>query len=161
MTAQWRSAHSFPLHGAVITMRLTQKHRFGILGGVKRQVPVPPAAKAYKTPFMEKFRNIASRLIPGSIILLAVILYTIPGSDPENEKMMRVGALVVFTLGFWATAALPEYMTALIFLLVAAASKLASPSIIFSGFHSGAIWLVLGGLIIGLVIGKVRFGRSS
>ena len=74
---------------------------------------------------MEAFRNITSRLIPGSIILLAIILYSIPVSDPENEKMMRAGALVVFTLGFWATAALPEYMTALIFLLIAAASKLA------------------------------------
>jgi len=100
-----------------------------------------------------------SRFIPGSIILFAIILYIIPVSDPENEKMMRAGALVVFTLGFWATAALPEYMTALIFFLIAAVSKLASPSIIFSGFHSGAFWLVLGGLIIGLAVKDTGLGN--
>jgi len=107
---------------------------------------------------MKTFRNITSRLIPAAIILLAIILYIIPVSDPENEKIMRAGALIVFTLGFWATAALPEYMTALIFLLIAAVSKIASPSIIFSGFHSGAFWLVLGGLIIGLAVKDTGLG---
>ena len=99
-----------------------------------------------------------SRFIPCSIILVAVILYIIPVSNPENEKIIRTGALVVFTLGFWATAALPEYMTALIFFLIAAVSELASPSIIFSGFHSGAFWLVLGGLIIGLAVKDTGLG---
>ena len=99
-----------------------------------------------------------SRLLSCAIILLAIILYFIPISNPENEKIVRAGALVVFTLGFWATAVLPEYMTALIFFLIAAVSELASPSIIFSGFHSGAFWLVLGGLIIGLAVKDTGLG---
>jgi anion transporter len=97
-------------------------------------------------------------LMRGSIIIFAIVLYIIPVSDPEHEKMMRTGALVVFTLGFWATAALPEYMTALIFFLIAATSKLAPAALIFSGFYSGAFWLVLGGLIIALAVKDTGLG---
>ena len=115
-------------------------------------------AKANKNVHIESFRKIIPKLVPATIILLAIILYTMPVSDPENEKIIQAGALIVFTLGFWATAAIPEYMTALIFLLIAAVSQLASPSIVFSGFHSGAFWLVLGGLIIGLAVKDTGLG---
>ena len=72
--------------------------------------------------------------------------------------------IVTATIGLWATARLPEYLVALLFFATAAILHLAPPDVLFSGFSSGAFWLVLSGFVLGVTIRKVgladRIARS-
>ena len=54
---------------------------------------------------------------------------------------------MLLVMGLWAIGSLPEYLVALLFFVLAILLKIASPAVIFSGFASGTLWLVLGGLI--------------
>lgn len=65
---------------------------------------------------------------------------------------MTVAAIVVLTIGLLSTAVLPEYLTALIFFFLSVVLAGIAPNIVFSGFFSGAVWLVFGGLILGVAI---------
>ncbi len=73
--------------------------------------------------------------------------------------MSKTAALVVITIFLLATAAIPEYLTALLFFLVAMLFAIAPADVIFSGFSSGAFWLVFGGLIIGIAISATGLGE--
>ena len=66
--------------------------------------------------------------------------------------------------GFWAFGTLPEHIVGLLFFLLAMLFAVAPPHVVFSGFASGTLWLVLAGLIIaeavnrtGLVVRIARF----
>ena len=63
--------------------------------------------------------------------------------------------LAAATIGLWAFALLPEFLTALLFFAAATILRLAAPEVIFSGFSSSAFWLVLSGFVIGTAIRKV------
>lgn len=67
-------------------------------------------------------------------------------------QLLLTAAVVALTIGLWATAKLPEYLTALLFFAAAMLLQLAPPALIFSGFASGAFWLVLSGFVLGLAI---------
>ena len=59
------------------------------------------------------------------------------------------------TILLWATAGLPEYLTALLFFAVATVLRLAPPDTIFAGFLSSAFWLILSGFVLGSALRKV------
>ena len=71
---------------------------------------------------------------------------------------MTAAALAVLAIGFWASAVLPEHVTALGFFLCAVLFAVAPPAVVFSGFHSTALWLVFGGLIISVAIKRSGLG---
>ncbi|MDU9050826.1 MAG: SLC13 family permease [Candidatus Electrothrix sp. Rat3] len=70
----------------------------------------------------------------------------------------KAGVLALLTLVFWATALIPEHLTALLFFLLAMVFSLAGPEVIFAGFGSAAIWLIFGGLVIGIAISSTGLG---
>lgn len=86
-------------------------------------------------------------------------LFFLPPVKGVSEEVLRATALVVFVIGFWGTAVLPEYITSLLFLLIATVSRLAPAEVLFSGFHSLAIWLVLGGLVLAAAVKKSGLGN--
>ena len=88
------------------------------------------------------------KTIAGLALIGSIILSLLPPPANVSKEMMLAGALVVFSIGFWATGMLPEYLTSLIFFLVAAVSKVAPVPVIFSGLSSTALWLVLGGIVL-------------
>ncbi|MBI3936826.1 MAG: anion permease, partial [Betaproteobacteria bacterium] len=93
----------------------------------------------------------AHRLIQlGTILLVivaAVIFFTPPPAG-MSAVTMRAGALVTLVIGLWALGSLPEHVTGMIFFLLAMVLAIAPANVVFSGFASATIWLVLGGLII-------------
>lgn len=93
-----------------------------------------------------------------SIAVVAVIVFFLPPPDGAPASVMRAAGVVVLTVGLWATAAFPEYLTSIIFFLLAAALAIAPPEIVFSGFHSSAVWMVFGGLVIGVAVQTTGFG---
>ncbi|WP_089684070.1 SLC13 family permease [Billgrantia gudaonensis] len=73
--------------------------------------------------------------------------------------MAGTAALVVFCIGLWATAAVPEYWPALAFFLIAILFQLAPAETVFSGFHSSTFWLFFGGIVLGIAIRHTGLGQ--
>lgn len=67
--------------------------------------------------------------------------------------------LVSATISLWATALLPELLTALLFFLAATLLQVAPAAVVFSGFASGAFWLVLSGMVIGVAVQNASLGE--
>jgi anion transporter len=65
------------------------------------------------------------------------------------------GWFAAIAILLWATSALPEYLTALLFFAAIAVFRSAPSDVLFSGFQSEAFWLVLGGFVLGAAIRKV------
>ena len=97
-------------------------------------------------------------LLAATVLAAAVALYVWPMFTSVDEGLFRAGALVVATIGLWASGVLPEYVTGLGFLLGAVLLRVAEPSVAFSGFFSTALWLVFGGLVIGFAVGHTGLG---
>lgn len=104
---------------------------------------------------MGKFR----KTVAGLILIFSLVLFIISFTKDSNSEAIRAGALIIFAMGFWATGVLPEFLTALIFLLMAVISRVAPAPVVFSGFSSGALWLVFGGLIIAAAVKSTGFGK--
>lgn len=73
--------------------------------------------------------------------------------------MAGTAALVVFCIGMWATAVVPEYWPALAFFLIATLFQLAPAQTVFSGFHSSTFWLFFGGIVLGIAIRHTGLGQ--
>ena len=73
--------------------------------------------------------------------------------------MLIAGLLTVLTVTLWATGALPEYLTALIFFSLAMILGVAPPATIFAGFASSAFWMMISGY--GLGIASRKTGLAS
>src|ERR1700753_4322129 len=69
--------------------------------------------------------------------------------------LIHPGWLAALAILLWATTALPEYLTALLFFAALTISRSARPSVVLSGFESAAFWLVLSGFVLGAAIKKV------
>lgn len=102
----------------------------------------------------------SKRVLP--IVLVAVLAgaaLALPVSQETPANALPALALTIFTVGLWATGALPEYLTALTFFVLAMAFSVAPPEIVFSGLMSGAFWLVFGGMVIGVAADRTGLGR--
>ena len=93
------------------------------------------------------------RAIAGLIALAALLLALFPPTGFPAEAAPAAG-LCLAAIGLYATGALPEYVTAILFFLVAMLAKVAPAAVVFSGFTSTAFWLVFGGLVIGVGVRK-------
>lgn len=101
---------------------------------------------------------------PGSWIALATTvagLLLLFGPIPEGMAPLpvRAGGLVVATVGLWATHAIPEHITSLGFMTLAVILGIAAPDVAFSGFAGGAVWLLFGGIVIGLAVSDSGLGQ--
>jgi anion transporter len=90
----------------------------------------------------------ASVVLSWLFVSAAVAIYLAPPPAGVSAEMMHAAALVVFTVGLWAAGALPEHIVGLLFLMLAMALAVAPAQVVFSGFTSATLWLVLGGLIM-------------
>lgn len=96
-----------------------------------------------------------------AVVLLgaAGTLWFTPPPEGMPPDIMKAAALVVVTIGCWATVLLAEHLVALLFFLAAMVLGIAGAPVIFSGFASPAFWLVFGGLIIGAAVDRTGLGR--
>lgn len=79
------------------------------------------------------------------------------GPDWLTPRQWAAAALALGAITFWATGALPEPLTAFLFLALAVVG-VAPPEITFSGFLSPAFWLVFGGMVFGLAVDRTGLG---
>ncbi len=92
----------------------------------------------------------------GLAILGAVALLLLPDASPSVAT--KAAALALVTIVFWATAIIPEHITSLLFFLLAMLFSISTKNVVFSGFASAAVWLVFGGLVIGVAISSTGLG---
>lgn len=100
-----------------------------------------------------------SRLVAGLSALAALGLLVAPVPQGVAPDVMRAAAVVTFSLGLWSSGVLPEYLTSVIFLFLAVVLAAAPPGVVMSGFSSSPVWLVFGGLIIGVAMAETGLGR--
>lgn len=94
-----------------------------------------------------------------AFVLIAVGVFFAPAPSGVSPLAMKGLGLTLFAIGLWATQALPEHITGLVFLLLVVLTEVAPPSIAFSGFTSGTLWLVLGGLFIAEAVRSTGLGE--
>jgi anion transporter len=95
-----------------------------------------------------------SAFLTAVVIAAAVVVYLTPPPDGVAVETMHAAALMVFTVGLWAVGALPEHIVGLLFFMLAMALAVAPAQVVFSGFASATLWLVLGGLIIAQAVNR-------
>ena len=85
-------------------------------------------------------------------------LLLFPQITPD-AALGRGAGLALITIGLFATGRIPEYLTALIFFALAMLFAVAPAGVVFSGFESTALWLVFGGLVIGIAMNSTGLGK--
>ncbi|BAU48396.1 sodium:sulfate symporter [Sulfurifustis variabilis] len=88
-----------------------------------------------------------------------MILVLMPPPPGVSRTLLHAAALTVFAVGLWATAAIPEEVTAIAFFLLAMLLAVAPPSVVFSGFAAQAVWLVFAGVVIGTAVKHTGLGE--
>lgn len=101
----------------------------------------------------------STTLLTALIAVAAVAIFFTPPPAGVAVNVMHTGALLVLIMGLWAIGSLPESLTALIFFALAVLLQIAKPEVIFSGFTSGTLWLVLGGLVIAEAVRMTGLGE--
>ncbi|MCC6534684.1 MAG: anion permease [Burkholderiales bacterium] len=91
--------------------------------------------------------------------LIGAAVFFAPVPAGVNPVVIHTAGLVILTVGLWATQALPEHITGLLFLLLAMLAGIAPANVVFSGFTSGTLWLVLGGLFIAEAVRSTALGE--
>ncbi|WP_170406575.1 SLC13 family permease [Ruegeria arenilitoris] len=114
-----------------------------------------------------RWLNWPKRLRPANLVALlttmagiAILTGALNDSVLQGSDLVMTRALgvVVFTLGLWITGIVPEFFTSLLFLFLSALLSIAPPEVVFSGFQSGALWMIFGGLVIGHSVTQCGLG---
>jgi di/tricarboxylate transporter len=98
--------------------------------------------------------NSSSKISFILIFLISIGIFFSPPPEGIGPQVMKGAAVIILAIGLWSTAIIPPSFGALIFLFIAVILSIAPAKVVFSGFHSGATWLVFGGLIFGLGVKK-------
>ncbi len=96
-----------------------------------------------------------SRAVFAGVAATAVIVAFLPAPAGAQDGIMPAAAIIILAIGLWSTSVVPLYVGALVFLFAAMVAGIAPADVVFSGFHAGAMWLVFGGLVIGLAVRQV------
>ena len=99
---------------------------------------------------------------PTSVLLYSTLLVTaglIVLAKLNGQPLLAVGAVVLLAIILLASAIIPEYLTAILFFLLAIMLDLAPLQVVLSGFASTALWLVFGGLVIGVAVARSGLGE--
>ncbi|BBN59487.1 SLC13 family permease [Hydrogenovibrio marinus] len=80
-----------------------------------------------------------------AILGITIMFFPVLNLPVEQRHVAGLGIIII---SLWATAKLPEHLTAVLFFLVAMLMGLGTPTVVFSGFSSSAFWMIFGGLVI-------------
>lgn len=94
-----------------------------------------------------------------AVLLLAVAVGVAMPALGLTPRQALTAGLIAGTIGLWATAPIPEPVTALAFLGLALVLGAGPPETVFAGFASPALWLVAGGLLLAASTHATGLGR--
>lgn len=84
-----------------------------------------------------------------------MVVTMVVAATGEGAYAIAAG-LTVLTIGMWATSALPEHLVSIIFFVLAIVLAVAPREVVLSGFLSSALWLVFGGLVLGVAVQRTE-----
>ena len=92
-----------------------------------------------------------------ALVAVALGLAVLPpaGLTPVQAQIL---AVVLVTLGLWTSGVVPNYFASLILFAVVLVFGLAPADLVFSGFSSTAVWLIVSGFVIGAAISASGLG---
>lgn len=97
-----------------------------------------------------------SQLTPRHVLLVGVFLVAAALAIISPAVLGPSGgmtlAIVIVTLGLWATALVPGYFASLLFFAAVLMAGLQPAPLVFSGFASAAMWLIVSGFVIGAAV---------
>jgi anion transporter len=96
----------------------------------------------------------------GLVAMVAALFIVIFPFDGYPLHFSHSAALVLITLASWSTGLFPPFLTGLIFFTLAAIFDLLPADILFSGFSSTAVWLIISGFVIGAAISTSGLGKK-
>lgn len=94
-----------------------------------------------------------------SVIAIAILMVIFPVSG-QAVGFSHSAAVVLITLVFWSTGVVPPFLVGLIFFALVTIFKLIEPTLLFSGFGSTAVWLIISGFVIGAAISSTGLGKK-
>lgn len=100
-------------------------------------------------------RRVMSTLL--AILVFLILLFSLPDSFSYSARIMT--AIVCFGVFLWALEPISLGLTALIILLLMSLFNVATPDIIFSGFASPAIYLIVGGMMLAKAVNETPLAR--
>ena len=101
----------------------------------------------------------AAPILAALVVTAAAAIFFMPPPAGLSATTMHAAGLVVLAIGLWAFHLLPEHITGLIFMTLAVLLAVAPPEVVFSGFTSGTMWLVFGGLFIAEAVRETGLGE--
>ena len=120
------------------------------------QTPTTPGANAR---VMERLPRVTMARATASVGALTAIVLMIAAPDLPRPGPQEAAAVLILFLALWVTKTVSDHLAAIIFFIAAVSVIGVPPEIALSGFHSDAVWLVLGGLIVGAAIKSTGFGE--
>ena len=104
---------------------------------------------------LDRSQWLALFLIPS----LSALLLLSPAAAVLSEQQLYSGLLIIGGMVLFATGALPEFVTALVVLVLAMLLAVAPADVVFSGLTSTACWLVVSGLVMGIAIKETGLAK--
>lgn len=96
------------------------------------------------------------RLVAWTSLAAALVILAVQPLPPTESRVL---ALTVAAIGLWATSVIPEPITAVFFFTAAMLLKVAPAPVVFAGFESAALWLIFGGLVMGVAVKSTGLGE--
>lgn len=93
-----------------------------------------------------------AKIVAAILFSASAVLLCAPPLGTMQPNAVRALGLVLIAVGCWSTGALPPHVTSFLFFVLALVLHVAPPVVVFAGFHAGAIWLVFGGVVLGLAL---------
>lgn len=87
-----------------------------------------------------------------AVLLLGIFPLSPFAQSTYPAHFFYSGAVVLLTLILWITGFVPPFMAGLIFFALSTIFHLLDPALLFSGFGSTAVWLIISGFVIGSAI---------
>lgn len=105
-----------------------------------------------------EIRFSAKKTVLALTAVIAILLAIFPIAE-QAVVFSHSAAVVLITLVFWTTGVVPPFLVGLIFFALATVFKLIEPTLLFSGFGSTAVWLIISGFVIGAAISTSGLGK--
>jgi len=105
------------------------------------------------------FYALPFRAVPVAIAVAAALWLALMAPAGLSPAQAQAAGVVLVTLAFWSTGVIPPFLVSLSFFALVLIAGLALPDVVFSGFGSAAVWLIISGSVIGAAIGTSGLGK--
>ena len=97
-------------------------------------------------------------VLPATMAVVAAAFGLILLHAGFQTRQAMAAATILFAMLSWASNALPEMTTGLVFFALATIGGISEPKTVFVGFASSSFWLVLGGMIVAQAMTRTGLG---